>query len=52
LSKEVLERTPEEAIELLLRLMSRVEELESRLNRHSGNSDKPPSSDGPFRQQK
>jgi transposase len=51
LSKETLERTPQEVIELLLRLVSRVEELERRLNKHSGNSDKPPSSDSPFRKQ-
>lgn len=44
LSKEVLDRTPQEVIELLLRLLSRVDELESRLNKHSGNSNKPPSS--------
>jgi transposase len=49
LSKEVLDRTPLEVIELLLRLLSRIDELESRLNKHSGNSDKPPSSDSPFR---
>ena len=49
LSKETLESTPPEAIELLLGLMSCVEELERRLNKHSGNSNKPPSSDSPFR---
>jgi len=48
LSREVLDRTPQEVLELLLRLLSRVGELESRLNKHSGNSDKPPSSDGPL----
>ncbi|MDR1660790.1 MAG: DUF6444 domain-containing protein, partial [Desulfovibrio sp.] len=48
LSKETFERTPQEVIELLLCLLSRVEELERRLNKHSGNSDKPPSSDSPF----
>ena len=52
LSKEVLDRTPEEVVALLLRLLSRVEELERRLNTHSGNSDKPPSSDDPFRKRK
>jgi transposase len=36
-------------IELLLRLLARIEELERRLNKNSGNSDKPPSSDSPFR---
>ena len=45
LSKETLERTPPEVFKLLLRLVSRVEELERRLNKHSGNSDKPLSSD-------
>lgn len=52
LSKEALDRTPQEVIELLLRLLSRVNELESRLNKHSGNSDsdKPLSDDSPFRQ--
>lgn len=49
LSKEVLDSTPQEVIALLLSLLSHIDELESRLNKHSGNSDKPPSSDGPFR---
>jgi hypothetical protein len=48
LSKETIEMTPQEVIELLLCLLSRVEELGCRLNKHSGNSDKPPSSDSPF----
>ncbi|MDR1488993.1 MAG: DUF6444 domain-containing protein, partial [Desulfovibrio sp.] len=46
--KETIERAPQEVIELLSCLLSRAEELECRLNKHSGNSDKPPSSDSPF----
>jgi hypothetical protein len=41
LSKEVLDKTPQEVVAPLLRLLSRVDELESRLNKHSGNSDRP-----------
>jgi transposase len=69
LRAEVLSRTPPEVIELLLRLLERVAnlesqnaalleqnavlekrivELETKLNRNSTNSNKPPSSDSPF----
>jgi transposase len=62
LSNDVLSRTPPEAIELILQLLARVEkleaknallekrvvELETKLNRKSSNSNKPPSSDSPF----
>jgi hypothetical protein len=48
-SKEVPDRMPHETVDLPLRLPSRVEEPEIRLNKHSGDSGRPPSSDGPFR---
>ena len=48
LDPEILSRTPPEVIELVLRLLARVEELEARLNQNSSNSNKPPSSDSPF----
>ena len=52
LSKEVRDRIPQEVIEMLLRLLLCVDELASRLNKHSGNSGKPPSSDSPFRKRR
>jgi transposase len=48
LDPEILSRTPPEVIELLLRLLARVEELEAKVNANSSNSNKPPSSDSPF----
>jgi transposase len=48
LAPEILSRTPPEVIELLLRLLVRIEELEAKLNQNSSNSNKPPSSDSPF----
>lgn len=39
--------TLEQALELIYKLLDRITELEDRLNQHSGNSSKPPSSDGP-----
>lgn len=39
--------TLEQAHELIYKLLDRITELEDRLNQHSGNSSKPPSSDGP-----
>ncbi len=39
--------TLEQANELILKLLDRIAELEDRLNQNSGNSSKPPSSDGP-----
>ena len=39
--------TLEQANELIQKLMARIAELEDRLSQHSGNSSKPPSSDGP-----
>ena len=39
--------TLEQANELIYKLLDRIAELEDRLNQHSGNSSKPPSSDGP-----
>jgi len=55
LDPEILSRTPPEVIELILSLLekirvleARVEELETKLNRNSSNSNKPPSSDSPF----
>ena len=62
LNAEILSRTPPEAIALILNLLERVEkleaqnaalekrilQLESRLNRKSTNSNKPPSSDSPY----
>jgi hypothetical protein len=64
LSAEVLSRTPQEAIDLIVRLQemskaqqpriealeARIVTLEARLNRNSGNSNKPPSTDSPFKQ--
>ncbi len=38
--------TLEQANELIYKLLDRIAELEDRLNQHSGNSSKPPSSDG------
>ena len=50
LSKEVPDSVPEEVVDLLWRLLLRVEEPESRLNKHSGKYDKPLSSaHGPCR---
>lgn len=37
--------TLEQANELIYKLLDRIAELEDRLNQHSGNSSKPPSSD-------
>jgi transposase len=55
LSAEVLSRTPQEAIDLILRLLeqvvalqARVEALEAQIKKNSSNSNKPPSSDSPF----
>ena len=62
LNAEILSRTPPEAIALILHLLERVEkleaqnavfekrivELETKLNRTSTNSNKPPSSDSPY----
>jgi hypothetical protein len=55
LAPEVLSRTPPEVIDLLLRLLARVaeleahvEELETKLNQNSSKSNKPPSSDSFF----
>ena len=39
--------TLEQANELIYKLLDRIAELEDRLNQNSGNSSKPPSSDGP-----
>ncbi|GGB55254.1 IS66 family transposase ISH10B [Oceanisphaera marina] len=39
--------TLEQAHELIFKLMERISELEDRLNQNSGNSSKPPSSNGP-----
>ncbi len=39
--------TLEQAHKLIHKLLDRITELEDRLNQHSGNSSKPPSSDGP-----
>ncbi|ELM3618545.1 IS66 family transposase [Aeromonas sobria] len=39
--------TLEQAHELIHKLLDRITELEDHLNQHSGNSSKPPSSDGP-----
>ncbi|MDC9046360.1 DUF6444 domain-containing protein [Escherichia coli] len=39
--------TLEQAHELIHKRLDRITELEDRLNQHSGNSSKPPSSDGP-----
>ena len=39
--------TFDQAHELIHKLLDRIAELEDRLNQHSGNSSKPPSSDGP-----
>jgi transposase len=43
---ELIKRDPEAVVELLLDLMERVEALEQKLAKNSGNSSKPPSSDG------
>jgi transposase len=62
LNEDILNQTPPETIELLLSLLKRlaeleaenaelkkrIVELETRLNKNSSNSDKPPSSDSPF----
>jgi transposase len=54
LSQEVLDRTPSEVVQLLHRLLARIEKLEAenrelkaRLNLNSANSSKPPSTDPP-----
>jgi transposase len=39
--------TLDQAHELIHKLLDRITELEGHLNQHSGNSSKPPSSDGP-----
>ena len=50
---------PEEAADLIIKLIQqvsaleeRVKKLEEQINKNSGNSDKPPSSDNPFRKKK
>ncbi len=56
LTSEVLEKTPEPVLVVLAEfsdalkvLQKRVEHLEARLNQNSDNSNKPPSSDNPFK---
>ncbi len=39
--------TIEQAHELIYKLLDRITELADRLNQYSGNSSRPPSSDGP-----
>jgi hypothetical protein len=49
LNKKVRGRTPREAVVLLLHLLLRVGRLESRINKHSGNSNKAPSAERTLR---
>lgn len=56
LTPEVIAKTPPQVVEFIhallneyLLLKARVEELEAKLNQNSSNSNKPPSSDSPFR---
>ena len=44
--KEMVQANPDEAVDLIMNLKARVEELEARLNMNSRNSSKPPASDG------
>jgi transposase len=46
---EDLEKTPPRVFELILHLLKRIEQLEARLNQDSSNSNRPPSSDSPFK---
>ena len=48
---EDLEKTPPRVLELILHLLKRIEELEARLNQDSSNSNRPPSSDSPFKKE-
>lgn len=48
---EDLEKTPPRVLELIMHLLKRIEELEARLNQDSSNSNRPPSSDGPFKKE-
>ena len=43
---ELCRREPEKVVDLLLALEAKVNNLETRLNRNSKNSDQPPSSEG------
>jgi len=43
----VLENALRQSLERIARLEQKVNELEARLNRHSGNSSQPPSQDSP-----
>ena len=59
LTAEVLERTPQEVVRLLVSLFERIEKLEAenrdlraRLGLNSSNSSKPPSTDPPGRKRK
>jgi transposase len=50
--KKAYEAGPEAMIQLIEKLFARIEELEARLNKNSGNSNKPPSSDGLSRKER
>lgn len=51
-SQEDWDSTPESVRVLVLSLMQRIEALEAKLNQNSANSNKPPSSDSPFKKPK
>lgn len=48
-TEEDLANTPKPVLELLLSLIKRIEKLEARLNEDSSNSNKPSSSDSPYK---
>ncbi|MBC7284636.1 DUF6444 domain-containing protein [Hoeflea sp.] len=60
ITRAVLEKAPRETLIQIIELLAarnaqleeRVEELEARINQNSSNSNKPPSSDPPYRKQK
>ncbi len=49
ISMDDWQKTPPSVIKLILHLLERIEKLEARLNEDSSNSNKPPSSDSPYK---
>ena len=52
ITEEDLANTPPAVLELVFALIKRVEELEAKLGQDSSNSNKPPSSDSPYKEKK
>jgi transposase len=51
ITAEDIEKTPPSVLRLIIGLLERIEQLEARLNQDSSNSNRPPSSDGPFKKE-